>query len=79
MDDGVYAVGGVVGLRIRKRNGTIRYLMRWTRHGVRHDYYLPRDILLTEARKLAAECRCQLFCSWYCFFRLDESAVKVTV
>lgn len=35
MDDGVYAVGGVVGLRIRKRNGTIRYLMRWTRHRVR--------------------------------------------
>lgn len=52
MDDGVYAVGGVVGLRIRKRNGTIRSLMRWTRHGVRHDYYLPRDISLTEARKL---------------------------
>lgn len=60
MDDGVYAVGGVVGLRIRKRNGTIRYLMRWTRHGVRHDYYLPRDISLTEARKLGAECRYQL-------------------
>ena len=60
MDDGVYAAGGVVGLRIRKRNGTIRYLMRWTRHGVRHDYYLPRDISLTEARKLGAECRYQL-------------------
>ena len=60
MDDGVYAVGGIVGLRIRKRNGTIRYLMRWTRHGVRHDYYLPRDISLTEARKLGAECRYQL-------------------
>ena len=34
--------------------------MRWTRHGVRHDYYLPRDISLTEARKLGAECRYQL-------------------
>ena len=58
--DGVYAVGGVVGLRIRKRNGTTRYLMRWTRHGVRHDYYLPRDISLTEARRLGAERRYQL-------------------
>lgn len=60
LDDGVYAVGGVVGLRIRKRNGTTRYLMRWSRHGVRHDYYFPLDISLTEARRLGAECRYQL-------------------
>lgn len=53
-------MGGVVGLRVSKQGHKIRYLMRWTRHGVRHDYYLPRDISLTEARKLGAECRYQL-------------------
>ena len=60
LSDGIHAVGGVVGLRVSKQGHKIRYLMRWTRHGVRHDYYLPRDISLTEARKLGAECRYQL-------------------
>lgn len=60
LSDGIHAVGGVVGLRVCKHGQKIRYLMRWTREGVRHDYYLPRDISLTQARKLGAECRYQL-------------------
>ena len=60
LSDGIHAVGGVVGLRVCKHGQKIRYFMRWTREGVRHDYYLPRDISLTQARKLGAECRYQL-------------------
>ena len=60
LSDGIHAVGGVVGLRVCTHGQKIRYFMRWTREGVRHDYYLPRDISLTQARKLGAECRYQL-------------------
>ena len=58
--DGIFTVGGVVGLYVRKRNGVIRYFMRWSHVGVRHDHYLPRNITLTEARKLGAHCRYQI-------------------
>ena len=44
--DGVFAVGGVVGLYVRKRYGKLRFLMRWCSKGVRRDCYLPRNLTL---------------------------------
>ncbi|GEM_PF-3976304 len=55
LSDGTHAVGGVVGLRVCKHGQKIRYLMRWSRQGIRHDYYPPRDISITRARKFSAE------------------------
>lgn len=36
--DGVFAVGGVVGLYVRKRYGKLRFLMRWCSSGIRRDF-----------------------------------------
>ena len=60
--DGIFAVGGIIGLYVRKRNGNIRYFMRWSHAGIRHDYYLPRNITLAESRKLGAHYRYQIDC-----------------
>lgn len=59
-NDGVFAVGGVVGLYLRKRCGKLRFLMRWSSNGVRRDCYLPRNITLSEARKLAVQYRLKI-------------------
>ena len=60
LNDGVFAVGGVVGLYLRKRCGKLRFLMRWSSNGVRRDCYLPRNITLSEARKLAVQYRLKI-------------------
>lgn len=58
--DGVFAVGGVVGLYVRKRYGKLRFLMRWCSKGVRRDCYLPRNLTLLEARKMAVQYRLKI-------------------
>lgn len=58
--DGVFAVGAVVGLYFRKRYSKLRFLMRWSSSGVRRDCYLPRNLTLLEARKMAVQYRLKI-------------------
>lgn len=57
LSDGVFAVGGVTGLYIRKRNGKGQYFLRWKKDKKTDTRFYPIELSLKEARERAREDR----------------------